>query len=82
MRREAIALSHALRYSFALIIGIYHRAVEEAFVAFQRETARIGLLMNTTKTKYMTVSGQRGFRFQVVKMVLDGETFEEFVYFR
>ncbi|XP_062709021.1 uncharacterized protein LOC134288373 [Aedes albopictus] len=48
------------------IIGIDRRAVEEAFIPFTRETARIGLMISTTETKYKVVGGQRRVGLAVV----------------
>lgn len=66
------------------IIGIDRRAVEEAFTPFKRETARIGLTISSTKTKYMIAGRQRGSNSGVgSEVVLDGDKFEvveEFVY--
>ena len=42
------------------IIGINRRAVEEASGPFRREAARIGLIINSTKTKYMVTGRERG----------------------
>ena len=42
------------------IFGINRRAVEEAFLPFKREAARIGLTINSAKTKYMVAGRERG----------------------
>ncbi|XP_039449776.1 uncharacterized protein LOC120428760 [Culex pipiens pallens] len=42
------------------IIGIDRRSVEEAFVPFKREAAKIGLTINTAKTKYLVAGRARG----------------------
>ena len=41
------------------IIGINRRAVEEAFRPFKREAAKIGLTINSAKTKYMVAGRER-----------------------
>ena len=66
------------------IIGINRRAVEEAFGPLRREAARLGLYINSAKTKYMVAGRVRGSPSEVgAAVVLDGETFEvvdEFIY--
>ena len=66
------------------IIGINRRAVEEAFLPFKREAARIGLTINSAKTKYMVAGRERGSPSGVGSEVeLDGvryEVVDEFVY--
>ena len=66
------------------IIGIDRRAVEEAFRPFKREAARLGLTINTAKTKYMVAGRERGSSGGVgAEVEIDGERFEvvdEFVY--
>ena len=42
------------------IIGINRKAMEEAFVPFKREAARLGLVINSAKTKYMVADRERG----------------------
>ncbi|XP_039430630.1 dynein axonemal heavy chain 8 [Culex pipiens pallens] len=50
-----------LGYADAIdIIGIDRRSVEEAFVPFKREAAKIGLTINTAKTKYLVAGRARG----------------------
>ncbi|XP_038116615.1 uncharacterized protein LOC119768902 [Culex quinquefasciatus] len=66
------------------IIGIDRRSVEEAFVPFKREAAKIGLTINTAKTKYLVAGRARGSAGDGVSEVeIDGERYEvvdEFVY--
>jgi sorting nexin-29 len=66
------------------IIGIDRRAVEEAFVPLKKETARIGLTINSTKTKYMVAGRDKGRSSGFgAEVVIDGDVFEvveEFVY--
>jgi hypothetical protein len=66
------------------IIGIDRRAVEEAFGPFKREAARLGLIINSAKTKYMVAGRERGSPTGVGNLVdLEGERFEvvdEFIY--
>ena len=66
------------------IIGIGCRAVEEAYTSLKSETARIGLTINSTKTKYMVAGRDSGRSSGVgAEVVFDGDVFEvveEFVY--
>ncbi|XP_038116847.1 uncharacterized protein LOC119769036 [Culex quinquefasciatus] len=66
------------------IIGIDRRSVEEAFVPFKREAAKIGLTINTAKTKYLVAGRARGSAGDgVLEVEIDGERYEvvdEFVY--
>lgn len=66
------------------IIGVDRRAVEEAFVPFKRETERIGLIINSVKTKYLVAGRERGSPNGVGPEVeMDGMRFEvvdEFIY--
>ena len=66
------------------IIGIGRRAVEEAYTSLKSETARIGLTINSTKTKYMVAGRDSGRSSGVgAEVVFDGDVFEvveEFVY--
>ena len=66
------------------IIGINRRAVEEVFGPLRREAARIGLIINSAKTKYMVAGRERGSPTDIgAEVVLDGATFEvvnEFIY--
>lgn len=66
------------------IIGIDRRAVEEAFRPLKREAARLGLIINSAKTKYMVAGRERGSPSGVgAEVELDGERFEvveEFIY--
>ena len=66
------------------IIGINRKAVEEAFVPFKREAARLGLVPNSAKTKYMVAGKERGSPRGVgAEVEIGGERFEvvdEFVY--
>ncbi|XP_058819600.1 SET and MYND domain-containing protein 4-like isoform X2 [Topomyia yanbarensis] len=48
------------------IIGFDRSAVEEAYVPFKRETARIGLVINLAKTKYMITGKERGLEKSIV----------------
>ena len=66
------------------IVGINRRAVEEAFVPFKRESARIGFIINSAKTKYMVAGRERGSPRGIgAEVEIDGKRFEvvdEFVY--
>ena len=66
------------------IIGVNRKAMEEAYSSLKREAARIGLIINSAKTKYMVAGRERGSPSGVgTVVVIDGDTFEvvdEFVY--
>ena len=65
-------------------IGINRRAVEKAFNPFKREAVRLGLIINSAKTKYMVAGMERRSSSDVgAEVELDGDRFEvvdEFVY--
>ncbi|XP_055634001.1 uncharacterized protein LOC129774310 [Toxorhynchites rutilus septentrionalis] len=85
--KQGDALSNFLPLGFADdidITGIDRRAVEKAFRPFKREAARLGLITNFAKTKYMVAGTERGGSDGVgTEVEIDGERFEvvdEFVY--
>ncbi|XP_058465398.1 uncharacterized protein LOC131438975 [Malaya genurostris] len=66
------------------INGVDRRAVKEAFVPFKKESARIWLTINSTKTKYMVAGRERGSPNGVVpEGEIDGvlyDVVDEFIY--
>ncbi|XP_058064584.1 uncharacterized protein LOC131214222 [Anopheles bellator] len=66
------------------IVGRTTAAVSEQFARLKREAAKVGLLINASKTKYMLASGTEADRQRLgSSIVIDGDEFEvvdEFVY--